>query len=82
MFEYPPTINSENSLIVTMKKTDVSLTTRENEVLSLLARGLNRDEIAAKLFVSPETVKMHIKNIYKKLKAKNKIDALIKMKML
>ena len=82
MLEYPPTINSENSLVVTMKKTDAKLTTRENEVLSLLAKGLNRDEIAAKLFVSPETVKMHIKNIYKKLKAKNKIDALIKMKML
>ena len=82
MLEYPPTINSENSLVVTMKKTDAKLTTRENEVLSLLAKGLNRDEIAAKLFVSPETVKMHIKNIYKKLKAKNKIDALIKMKIL
>jgi len=82
MFEYPTTINRENSLVVTMKKTDAKLTTRENEVLSLLAKGLNRDEIAAKLFVSPETVKMHIKNIYKKLKAKNKIDALIKMKML
>ena len=82
MFEYPSAINSENSLVVTMKKTDAKLTTRENELLSLLAKGLNRDEIAAKLFVSPETVKMHIKNIYKKLKAKNKIDALIKMKML
>jgi len=82
MFEYPSAINSENSLVVTMKKTDAKLTTRENEVLSLLAKGLNRDEIAAKLCVSPETVKMHIKNIYKKLKAKNKIDALIKMKIL
>ena len=82
MFEYPSAINSENSLVVTMKKTDAKLTTRENEVLSLLAKGLNRDEIAAKLFVSPETVKMHIKNIYKKLKAKNKIDALLKMKMI
>jgi DNA-binding CsgD family transcriptional regulator len=42
---------------------------------------MNRDEIAAKLFISPETVKMHVKNLYKKLKAKNKIDALIKMKL-
>ena len=65
-----------------MKRADAKLTTRENEVLLLLAKGLNRDEIAAKLFISPETVKMHIKNIYKKLKAKNKIDALIKMKIL
>ena len=58
------------------------LTKREKEVLELSAKGLTRIEIAAKLFVSPETVKMHIKNIYKKIKAKNKIDALIKMKML
>ena len=82
MLEYPPTINSENSLVVTMKKTDAKLTTRENEVLSLLAKGLNRDEIAAKLFISPETVKMHVKNIYRKINAKNKVDALIKMKMI
>lgn len=81
MFDYPPEINNENSLIVTMKKTDVSLTARENEVLLLVAKGMNRDEIAAKLFISPETVKMHVKNLYKKLKAKNKIDALIKMKL-
>ena len=65
-----------------MKRADAKLTTRENEVLLLLAKGMNREEIAAKLFISPETVKMHIKNIYKKLKAKNKIDALIKMKIL
>jgi len=65
-----------------MKRPDAKLTTRENEVLLLFARGMNRDEIAAKLFISPETVKMHIKNVYRKLKAKNKVDALIKMKML
>ena len=82
MFEYPPQINHENSLVIVMKKTDAGLTARENEVLLLLAKGMNRDEIAAKLFISPETVKMHVKNLYRKLKAKNKVDALIKMKML
>ena len=81
MIEYSPEINDKN-LSVTMKRIDAGLTPRENEVLLLLAKGLNRDEIAAKLFISPETVKMHIKNMYKKLKAKNKVDALIKMKML
>jgi DNA-binding CsgD family transcriptional regulator len=81
MFEYPQEIIDKN-LSVTIKRIDAGLTARENEVLLLLAKGLNRDEIAAKLFISPETVKMHIKNMYKKLKAKNKVDALIKMKML
>ena len=61
---------------------DVTLTRRENEVLRFLAKGCTRRQIAKKLFISDETVKMHIKNIYKKLKAKNKIDALIKMKMI
>ena len=81
MFEYSQEIIDKN-LSVTMKRTDAKLTPRENEVLFLLAKGMNREETAAKLFISPETVKMHIKNIYKKLKAKNKVDALIKMKML
>ena len=81
MFEYLQEIIDKNSS-VTMKITDAKLTARENEVLSLLAKGMNRDEIATKLFVSPETIKMHVKNLYKKLKAKNKVDALIKMKML
>ena len=82
MFDYPLEIYSENSLIVTMKKADAKLTARENEVLLSLSKGMNRDEMAAKLFISPETVKMHIKNIYRKINAKNKVDALIKMKML
>ena len=61
---------------------DIKLTRRENEVLQLLAKGCTRNQIAKKLFISEETVKMHIKNIYKKLKAKNKIDALIKTRMI
>ena len=61
---------------------DVRLTRRENEVLLLLAKGCTRNQIAKRLFISEETVKMHIKNIYKKLKAKNKIDALIKSKIM
>ena len=81
MFEYSQEIIDKN-LPVTMKRIDGGLTARENEVLLLLAKGMNRDEIATKLFISPETVKMHIKNIYRKINAKNKVDALIKMKML
>ena len=61
---------------------DVRLTRREHEVLQLLAKGCTRNQIAKKLFISDETVKMHVKNIYEKLRAKNKIDALIKMKMI
>ncbi len=59
---------------------EIRLTKREVDVLRLLADGLTRDEIAVKLHISAETVKMHTKNIYKKPNAKNKIDALIKAK--
>ena len=85
MFDDSKILFGKNNLAETMSNQDVPcarFTKREHEVLSLLAKGMNREEIAAKLFISPETVKMHIKNIYKKLKAKNKVDALIKMKML
>ena len=58
------------------------LTRREHEILTLLAKGMTRDEMADKLYISSETVKMHTKNLYKKLKAKNKIDAIIKAKMI
>jgi len=43
------------------------LTPREKEVLSLLARGYNNNEIAACLHISKHTVKNHVSNIYHKL---------------
>jgi DNA-binding NarL/FixJ family response regulator len=58
------------------------LTAREKEILELVLRGLSRGEIAKTLFVSPETVKKHVSNAYKKLEASNKITALKKLKWL
>ena len=43
---------------------------------------MNRNEIAVKLFISAETVKMLIKNLCKKIEAKNKVDVLVKMKVI
>jgi DNA-binding NarL/FixJ family response regulator len=43
------------------------LTKREKEILQLLIEGLSYKEIAAKCFISPETLNSHIKNIYQKL---------------
>lgn len=62
--------------------TEIRLTRREHEILQQMAKGLTREEIAAKFFISSETVKMHVKNSYRKLKAKNKIEAIIKAKMI
>ncbi len=47
------------------------LTAREREVLGLLAEGNNNAEIAEKLFLSPETVKTHRRNMMKKLEVRN-----------
>lgn len=61
---------------------EIMLTKREAEVLQLLPDGMTRDQIAARLHITPETVKMHLKNIYRKLNAKNRIEALIKAKII
>jgi len=53
------------------------LTHREKEILEEIEDGLNYKKIAAKLNISLHTVHSHIKNIYKKLEANNKQEALI-----
>lgn len=55
-----------------------SFTVREAEIMNLIMDGLNNEEIAEKLFVSSNTVKFHIKNIYLKLDVKNRVQALRK----
>lgn len=48
-----------------------SLSAREQQVLTLLARGHTNDEIARELFISVETVKSHARRIYSALGARN-----------
>ena len=56
-----------------------SLTSRENEILDYLAKGYLYKEIATELFISKETVKKHIHNIYDKLHVQNRTEALNKV---
>jgi len=53
------------------------LTTRESEILYHLGLGCPYAKIAEKLFISENTVKFHIKNIYIKLNVKNRMEALL-----
>ncbi len=54
------------------------LTSREKEILEYLSRGLMYKEIAAQLFLSPETVRKHVYHIYEKLHVSNRVAAVNK----
>ncbi len=56
------------------------LTTREEEVLTLLAAGLTNDEIAARLYLSPNTVKTHLTHVYAKLGVGSRTGALARLR--
>ncbi len=53
-----------------------ALTTREHEVLLLIARGLTTQEIGEALGLSPNTVKSHSRSLFTKLEAHNRVQAL------
>jgi DNA-binding NarL/FixJ family response regulator len=54
------------------------LSNRENEILELLAKGMLYKEIAARLFISQETVRKHVYHIYEKLHVNNRVEAINK----
>jgi DNA-binding NarL/FixJ family response regulator len=51
------------------------LTDREREILSFLAQGRRNDDIAKELFISPQTVQTHVRNILAKLRVHSKLEA-------
>lgn len=55
-----------------------ALTRREQEILELLNRGFRYKEIAAHLFLSLETVRSHVRNVYEKLQVNCRTEALRK----
>jgi DNA-binding CsgD family transcriptional regulator len=57
------------------------LTIRETEVLELLGKGLSVKGVARGLAISPGTVKWHVKNLYYKLGASSREDALSKARL-
>jgi DNA-binding NarL/FixJ family response regulator len=52
------------------------LSPREREILDLLAQGLTGERIATQLFLSPETVRTHVRNAMEKLEANTRVHAI------
>jgi len=71
-------LRKPNRVIPEEEKEDFCLSKREVEVLDQLSQGLDYNEIAENLFISPSTVRKHIENIYKKLQVNNKMKAVKK----
>ncbi len=78
----PPTI--EHKLLKGLRKPDflsrtkrVNITKREVRVLRLVASGNTNKEIAQKFLISEKTVKNHLNHIYRKLKVKNRAQAVV-----
>ena len=57
---------------------EISLTSREVEILEQISKGLNYNQIGENLFISPKTVRKHIENIYQKLQVHSKLEAVQK----
>jgi DNA-binding NarL/FixJ family response regulator len=55
-----------------------TLSRRESEILTMLAKGLTGEEIARRLVLSPETVRTHIRNAMEKLDARTRTEAVVK----
>ena len=60
----------------------LNLSTREYEVLQLLAKGYSNTEISEQLFLSVSTIKTHVSNLFTKMDVKNRTQAAEKAKRL
>ena len=67
----------KNDVVINTDNEIEALTSREKEVLGLVAKGATNQDIAEKLFVRDVTVKTHLNSIFKKLKVTNRTQAVL-----
>lgn len=53
------------------------LSPRERQIFAMLARGMNGEQVARELYISPETVRTHVRNAMEKLKAHTRTHAIV-----
>jgi DNA-binding NarL/FixJ family response regulator len=70
--------SNKNVVLVAPGNTDYQLSGRERELLRLMVEGHNYKDIAEKSFISYETVRTHVKHIYKKLHVASRSEAVMK----
>jgi len=70
----------KNVILVQPQETDFDLSIREKEILFLMMEGNNYRGIADQAFISYETVRTHVKHIYKKLHVASRSEAILKAK--
>lgn len=75
---YSKNLNHQVFLERERARLNVDLSIRETEILNLLARGFMYKEIAGHLFISTETVRTHLRNIYEKLQVRTRTEAVLK----
>lgn len=73
---------NENFVLNRSLVSELEISKRELEILSLMAEGHSNQEIASKLYVSLSTVKTHNQNIFEKLDVKRRTQAVEKAKKL
>ena len=69
---------NQNIILVSPGNEDYHLSDREKEILHLMVESSNYKAIAEKTFISYETVRTHVKNIYKKLHVSSRNEAVMK----
>ena len=79
---YEKLITEEELLALEQQKQQLGLSSRELEVLQLMAQGLSNQEIADRLFLSVPTIKTHISNLFFKMDVKRRTQAIEKARQL
>ena len=62
----------------TTSETEPLLSDRQQEILRLIAEGFSNREIASKVYLSENTVKSHVQEIFRKLQVRNRVEAALR----